>query len=334
MSFLKPKKFVPSTNKELREYSRRAREKEKQKPVKITQADLEKRYRIQVKKCANNNASLLRILAGKPSKVVKRNREAFLKMYFERLRYHKGLHEEALAKNPKITFYTKVDAPVLDRSQPGQFCYEVEGAWGNFNWDDMGALLIVATGKHRRLPEFTTTAELTKRAMRQILGFVETKSGFTLASPKATFKLWEPLRKEIMGKKSKKKLREQIEAIDEKPRKKKRVEAVEDLDEDEVPKKKKSKELKKELAGKTSKKEKLNGHKRARAPNLKDDDRLKPVGTPEYTKGMGEVWELIPRKGITAADFFKAAKKARLDALRTRQYLSIMRREGTVVVRN
>lgn len=326
MSFGKPKEFKPSTRKELKAYSRRAKEKEKTSAPKVKREDLEKRFRKQII-AKGSNKTLLRLLEGRPSKVIKANGETFLRRYFERLRFHKKLREKELARDPKKIQYASVQAPVMDLIQPGAFCYAVEGSWANFSWDDMSSMLIAAIGKGHRLPEYTTTAELTKRAMRQILGFVETKSGFSLASPKATAKLWEPLRKEIMSKKSKK-LREQIEAIDEPKKlkkKKKRVEVVEL--EEEVPQKKAKKKDK--LNGKRQKEE---SPRTKRATNLKDDNRLKPVGDHSYSRGMGEVWGLLPRKGILVADFFKAAKKKKMDELRTRQYLAIMRRQGSVSV--
>lgn len=322
-------------------YSKRARQKEKAK-VKFKLENLEDRFRIQIEKCAENSLTLRKLLDNRPSKIVKKNGQAFLKRYLRLIKEKISRQRYFLKENPKVTLMWKAAVPVLDIGQPGQFCYDVQGTWCLFNWDELSELLLIATGKRKHgLPELTTVTEMVTRAMWQIVGAEKTKIGFSLSSPKATLKLWEPLRKEIMSKKSKK-LRDRIEAIDEPKKKKtvydeahdkyvgtkkktKKAAAIEDLGDDEVPKKKK---LEKELNGKPSKSEKPK-----RQPNLKDENRLKPVGEHDYTKGMGEVWALLPKKGILVPDFFKAAKKAKLDALRTRQYLSIMRREGAVQVR-
>lgn len=340
MGFNNAKSFKPSTPKEVRQYGRNARkaEKEKKAEKQFRIESLEKRFRIQIKKCADSNASLRKLLEGKQSRVVEKNKEKFLHRYFSQLATQRKHQQEVLAKDPKARLLWQIKVPKLDISQPGQFCYQVEGTWCMFDWDGLSALLMIAIGKGHRLPELTTVQELVKRAMRQILGFTKVKGGFSLRSPEDTFKLWEPLRKKYMSKKSKK-LRERIEAIDEKPRKKKpRVEVVEV--EEEIPQKKKKKLRSTETTvdvPKKMKKSKLNGkevkERAKRAANLKDDNRLKPVGDHQYRKGMGEVWALLPKKGIVVSDFFKAAKKARLDPLRTRQYLSIMRREGSIEVR-
>lgn len=339
-------KFKPSTKKEQAEYAERAKIKEKtksetEKKIKEEYAieKIDKRFRVQIEKCAENNKSLRLLLANKHSKVVAKNGNAFLIRYFVFLATKKRTQEIALEKDPKIRLSWPIVVPELNTDQSRQFCYEVEGTWCAFAWDDFNELLEIAIGKPHKLPELSTVAELTKRAMRQVLGTTFDKSGFSLRSPKDTLQLWEPLRKKYMGKKQK--LIEQIEAIDEPiNKKKKRAAEIADLDEDEVPKSKKVKQLKKELDGKASKKEKLNGkapkeEKKERAPrqaNLKDENKLKPMDGYDYTKGMGEVFALLPKKGITVAQFFKDAKKKKMDLVRTRIYLSTMRRDGAVTV--
>lgn len=319
MTFGKSQPFKPSTRKQLKKYASRAKQKEKEKPKAKLDSPQERLLK-QVRLC--KNTSMLKLAKGLPSKLVKKNGAKFLEYYFELLAAKDRVQRRALKKEPKKRLMWRVVAPVIDVSQPGQFCYDLEGTWCVYGWEDISELLGIAVGTGKCPPELSPMTELVKRAMRQVLGIVSDKRGFSLSSPKHTLKLWEPLRKKYMGKKQK--LREQIEAIDETPKKKKKRKDIAAREASTEPKK-----LKKELNGKPAKSERA-----ARAKNLKPDDRLKPSGERDYKKGMGEVWELLPKKGITVTDFFKAAKKKRLDPVRTRMYLAVMRRDGAVEVRS
>lgn len=359
MGFSSTPKFVPSTKKEIRNYGKGAVEKEKKRleERKFRLESLEKRFRIQIEKCAEGNATLGKLLADKPSKTVRKNAKAFLVRYFTLLADKRLRQLQARKIDPKSTFMWDVKAPKLDLLQQGQFVIEVQASWCVFNWDDMTELLNIVIGKKKHgLPELTTVTEFVKRAMLQILGASPTKTSFSLSSPEATFELWEPLRKKYMGKKQK--LIEAIEAIDETPVKKKKkrtaitesaefaehdrdqkkLKKIKKLDEApaEIPtKKKKRVSGSEEVSEKPKKKEKLNGHDESdskRLPNLKDDSVLKTKGKHEYRKGMGQVWSLLTKEGITAKKFFGLAAKKKMDPVRTRIYLATMRRSGSVTV--
>lgn len=336
MGFDRTTNFKPSTKKQLKRYTRKAKEKEKFKPKKVAAEDLHKRMLAQVK-----DVAFKKLLLGKPSKTVAARGSQFLNKYFKLLLDKRETQAKALILEPKSKFMTPVRVPKLDVTQGGQFCYEVEGLWHAFSWHDLQELFMVLLNKPSMVSEPSTAAELAKRALRQVLGVVSTKTGFDLVSPKATLKIWEPLRSDLV-KKFKKFSKELPEATDKpKGKKSKRIEVVEA--EEEIPtkpKRSKKEKIKKATksersdAAKPSKKEKLNNRseKPGRLPNLTDKNVLKLAGKKKYKKGMGEVQALIPENGISVRKFYERADKKKLDVKRTQIYLSVMRRAGDVTV--
>ncbi len=342
MGFSKQKGASSKAPAEIVDYAERAKLKEKERERKKFEIqDLEARFRTQVEKCAANNKTLKRLLAGKHSKVVERNSQAFLKRYTEMLSQKKCSQLHHLKENPKAKVMWVIKFPNLDLNQPGQFVYDVEGAWCVFAWDDLSDLLKIAIGGEHKLPERTTLAELVKRAMLQCIG--AGLKTYSLANPKATFKIWEPLRKMYMSKKQE--LRKLIESIDEEPGKAKKEKKVKKLKEaapepgSRVKKKNKLGRVyaKGQKVGlpdkvKTSKREKTEAEPRKYAKHLRDDNVLKAGEDPGYSAGMAEVFSLIPKTGIKVSEFNKLVKKKKMDHQRTRIYLAKMRRENSVTV--
>lgn len=317
MSFAKPKDFKPSTKKQLKRYARRAREKETMKPKKIERESSMAHMLKQVNFKAFRN--LLKI--GFSSTVQKRT-GSLLSAYSAKLIEKHRNQSAMLAKDPKSKFLTPIKVPELDPSQSKQFCYELEGLWAAFGFEDNLELLKTAIGKEAKISEPTTAAELAKRALRQVLGIVYSKKGFDLANPKATLKIWEPLRSETMKKMKKAAKNINLDSSDaESPKLSKKKERRKMVAVEEPKPKKKL----------NAKPEKENG-KRSRLPNLADDNVLKPKKGHSYKKGMGEVFGLIPKEGITVKKFYSLAAKKKMDAQRTQIYLSVMRRNGTVTV--
>jgi hypothetical protein len=294
----------------------------------------------------------------------------FLRLYFRMLQLMQDRDEKIVNGMNERKPMRKVNAkppvwplvlPDHEKSDEG-FIADVRGLWCQFTWEQERKLINAAMGEKLKICKGHWTAVAVNGIMDRVLGVLyDSRGSEVLRDRNGTLKLWSRFRSKYMAKSKIKESNKKLGKKSKKVSKAVEAEEVEDEEETEAPKTKKSKKepkkkdkwadkaasieededeeeespkKKKKLKEPKSKKEKTEApERRKRSSNLTDETRLKRVGDKEYRGALGELYELIPRSGISVGKLTSLAKKKKHPELRVRQYLSIFRRDDSVLVK-